>query len=310
MKIEIINWHKFNPRKDIAHSAWFRINHAFMFDPEWEDMDGQELAVWLYLLCCASLKNKSELIFDPEIIARKARVEKSKADSALEKLEKKACISITSRARYVDVTCALTTDGRNGRNVTDKTNETKRNDFPKKVKKIGDSESLRSRQDLKAFWLEVYRNRFKHEYAGASSAFFNSTLKKIHDGLGLEGAMEALKLYVSWDEPFITKKGHPIHLLMPNLHAMQAHRHREGDMYKSLARGKAREKVLIDSEQRLQEMKLYGEQQEYRLSENRIVSESSGYEISHNPSQRIPEPGDEIFHKYTSTNAETGRDDS
>jgi hypothetical protein len=129
-QIEICNWEKFNPRKDITHSSWFRLEHSFMFDSDWDDMDGQEIAVWIYFLCSASLKNKSVLAYNPDSIALRARVTTEKVKSAVEKLIDKGCVERTVRQRNVGVTSALrerdvddtgtcSTDGRT--DVTDET---------------------------------------------------------------------------------------------------------------------------------------------------------------------------------------------
>lgn len=123
VEIEILNWEKFNPRKDVTNPSWFRLEHSFMFDPEWDHLDGQEIAVWIYLLAYASFK-KPVFDFDIDTIARKARVTKAKAETAIEKLKDLQCISVTSRARDADVTPTCTTE-RNERNVTGR-NETKR----------------------------------------------------------------------------------------------------------------------------------------------------------------------------------------
>jgi hypothetical protein len=106
-EIEILNWDKFNPRKDVGKPSWFRFEHSIMFDPDWDNFVGEEIAVWLFLLCFASFKNKGVVAIDEATIARRARVDIGHVRSALEKLTEKQCISITSRARNADVTPTL-----------------------------------------------------------------------------------------------------------------------------------------------------------------------------------------------------------
>lgn len=129
VRIHILNWEKYQPRSDVKHSSWFRMEHGLYFDPEWAAFSALEHHVWVWLLACASMKNRGILELEHSAIATSAKVTVEVVKSALAKLEDKACIQIevvsdTSRARNVDDTpasvhVALRTDGRDGR-----TNET------------------------------------------------------------------------------------------------------------------------------------------------------------------------------------------
>jgi hypothetical protein len=125
--ITILNWQKFNPRKDVSNSSWFRLEHKQWFLPEWEDFNGQEMHVWNTLLAIASFQNSGTFPFRISYIAKTARLEEKYVKSAIEKLKDLNCISIDKQARDVDVTEASrersATDGR-----TDETDETLRDE--------------------------------------------------------------------------------------------------------------------------------------------------------------------------------------
>lgn len=57
--ITIMNWEKYNPRKDIARPWWFALNHDFFEDQKITDFSLEEKAAFIYILCQAS-KNYSE----------------------------------------------------------------------------------------------------------------------------------------------------------------------------------------------------------------------------------------------------------
>lgn len=95
--MQIVNWSKYQDRKDVKVPHWFRMNHGPYLDPEWDDFDAEEHHVWAWLLAFASFKNRGEIIVNTETCSRRAKVSVDKFNSALTKLEKKGCISITSQ---------------------------------------------------------------------------------------------------------------------------------------------------------------------------------------------------------------------
>lgn len=126
-------------------------------------------------------------------------------------------------------------------------------------------EALRARAELKGFWLKLYFDTFGHEYVGADSAFFNATVKKIHQGLGPDKARDAMAGFVAWNgDPFVTKKGHPLHLLLPNIQAVEAYAIRPRDVMSRVAHGRAEEKVLTEREQGLAIMRRTRDEQQLR----------------------------------------------
>lgn len=68
MVIEIVNYEKYNPRKDQKNYTWFRFENNF-FDPDNDNffnLNPQERLAWLYLLCKASKQNKGKIEILPD----------------------------------------------------------------------------------------------------------------------------------------------------------------------------------------------------------------------------------------------------
>lgn len=86
--IKLTNWNKYSLRKDVEKSKWFRLENSLFFDPSFDDFNGDEIAVFIYLLCIASYQNSEKLVHNIKNIALKARVSHSSVVSAIEKLQK------------------------------------------------------------------------------------------------------------------------------------------------------------------------------------------------------------------------------
>ena len=50
----IKNWEKYNDRKDVKRSSWFRMEHSFFDSSHFFGWPAMEKLVWIYLLCEAS----------------------------------------------------------------------------------------------------------------------------------------------------------------------------------------------------------------------------------------------------------------
>jgi hypothetical protein len=114
--IEVLNWERFNERKDVKHSSWFRLEHSLAFDPEWDHFDAEEKWLWVYILCTASMKNRGAIALTEKTLAKGAGVDVEKVSSCLHKLKTKKAVRVrhgTGRPR--DVFVALRTNERTGR---------------------------------------------------------------------------------------------------------------------------------------------------------------------------------------------------
>lgn len=124
MRIEIINWAKYNQRKDVKAPSWFRMDHGIFENPEFYDFSHTDIVAWLYLLCVASRKSAAIIEVNFTHAERIGRLKRKELEVALEKLERIQVVRVdvtdTLRTRYADVTSGPATL----HNKTDKTDIT------------------------------------------------------------------------------------------------------------------------------------------------------------------------------------------
>ncbi len=87
MVITIRNWDKYNFRNDIKAPSWFRFGHAFFEDPQFFDFDGDDIKVWLYLLCLASKKSRAEVLINDKHRKVVGRISDKQFKTTISKLE-------------------------------------------------------------------------------------------------------------------------------------------------------------------------------------------------------------------------------
>lgn len=119
--VEIINWNKFNPRKDVKHSSWFRFDHSIFEHPDFDDFTHSDMVTWLYLLSLASKCNGKDIVVHTMHAERLARINFKDLVTALHKLNKINAITfkhVTSTLRrrtdsiaHVTSTCSTRRDG-------------------------------------------------------------------------------------------------------------------------------------------------------------------------------------------------------
>jgi len=106
IEIEIINWNKYQPRRDIKHPRYFAMSNQFFDDPDVFGLNSTDVMVWFYVLCQAS-KKRSPLvqinIGHIEFLFSKF-MPKNQANSiceSLSKFEKRQWIRMSVRDPYV-----------------------------------------------------------------------------------------------------------------------------------------------------------------------------------------------------------------
>jgi hypothetical protein len=123
--IEIINWEKYNPRKDVQHPTWFRLENTFWMDQALFSLDSDGKLVWVVLLSLASQKLSGTILVEISFIATVLRIPAQKVLDTIEHLNSKELLrKVSSHPRDADVTdtsrARIATDGRtDGRTDTD-----------------------------------------------------------------------------------------------------------------------------------------------------------------------------------------------
>ncbi len=96
VEIEIRNWDKYNPRKDIKNPSWFAVSNRMIEDSDIYELSDKEFKAWVYCLSQASIQNKDGLAdIDFRHSARVCGVGKDSINSMLGKMVK--CESVRMR---------------------------------------------------------------------------------------------------------------------------------------------------------------------------------------------------------------------
>jgi hypothetical protein len=107
MWIIINKWDKFNPRKDLKTSSWFRLENNFLTHPSLWDLSSDGKMVWIGLLCDASRRQSSCIEANSKLLAALLKTTASVVEDAFSALQDADMIEIhTSRPRNVRVTSA------------------------------------------------------------------------------------------------------------------------------------------------------------------------------------------------------------
>lgn len=98
MDIEIVNWDKYNPKRDQSTYTWLRLNNDIATDPDLFGLDAEQKFVWIEMLCQASRKNKGTISINIEQLAHVTGVKIQKINALLEFLQIKPIVRIHDRA--------------------------------------------------------------------------------------------------------------------------------------------------------------------------------------------------------------------
>ena len=130
MRIEILNWRKFNnPRKDVKSTSWFRFQNDYFTDPDFCDLPHEQKMVFPYLCSVASSKMEGVIEVSEVMTCSILSIGSKDFQDAINHLQHRGIIKIaTCRIRHARVTDPAR-NGRNGRNGTERTERNGRNEL-------------------------------------------------------------------------------------------------------------------------------------------------------------------------------------
>lgn len=92
MRVQVVNWEKFNGRKDVKNCTWFRLDNKFFFDPKIWDLDLPAKALFIFILGLASVEGKESFHFSPKQAAQALGVSSSDINKYVKALADAGCI--------------------------------------------------------------------------------------------------------------------------------------------------------------------------------------------------------------------------
>lgn len=220
--ITINNWSKFNPRRDVLKSSWFRLDHGIFEDPKFYDLKPEEWGGLLYILTQASKTNSGTFPVHFGHALRVGQMSSSYLMGVIKKLQSSQFVHVDVTCTNADVTSTCSTYERNERsehNETDKhlvsnTEQQKRlNQHLKKEETVVVSSNQFS--DTTLLWV-YYSEKLKitNGIEAVKSAKTNTLCKQLVQNLGLEKAKKLVDVFLSDDDAFIRNQAWPIGLLV------------------------------------------------------------------------------------------------
>lgn len=102
-KIEILNWDKYNPRKDYKQPRWFAFSNRMLEDPIIDNLNDSEFKAWVFILCQASQQNSRTVHVLEPYAKRYCNISAQNLRSTIGKLEKAGIIRVHVIERTDDV---------------------------------------------------------------------------------------------------------------------------------------------------------------------------------------------------------------
>lgn len=97
LEFSIVNWEKYNPRKDLKNPKWFRFNNDFFADEKILNLTAAEFKVFVLFLCLRSRANTELVQSSYRVVTRLIHSRTKIVHSAIQKLEQNGLLKIFSR---------------------------------------------------------------------------------------------------------------------------------------------------------------------------------------------------------------------
>jgi hypothetical protein len=204
--IEILNWDKYNPRKDLKSTTWVRLQNSLFEDPNFFDFDHSEILFWIYLLSLASKKQCGEIRLSIPHAERIGRFKKSVIESALKKLQQLQCVRIDETNCDSGVTPKSRED-----HTTNERDETNARNVTVAIRPQDGLASPTTNQ----VW-EAYREQYQRRYGTnpIRNAKINSQIKSFCTRIPIEEAPEVARYFVGHNNAYYVAKGHAIGIML------------------------------------------------------------------------------------------------
>lgn len=129
VKIEVLNWEKYNGRKGIVNPRWFRFENTFFESIVGLTLTDTQLKGFLYILSRCSKSSSSRVDLDLMSIYRVLKIKSNRFDQLLNKLELLGVIKIHERITNKTVQNLCTTQQDITRQDITKHNKTENSSF-------------------------------------------------------------------------------------------------------------------------------------------------------------------------------------
>jgi hypothetical protein len=229
LEIEILNWDRYNPRRDVKKPSWFRMQNDLFFDPSFFDFRSAELLTWIFLLTQASVNNRGTISLSTSYIASRIKAKEKSVNRALEKLEANKCIKIrnggvtrTSRGRNGFVRYERTNGRTNGRDEGAATRESPETTDDSKRRSRSAPPADRVGGDIQkliAGYIDAYRGnpRYGRKAKPHIDGKVRGRMATFLKDVPLDRALLMVQIYLQIKDPWFEQKCHDWETFMQNM---------------------------------------------------------------------------------------------
>ncbi len=204
IEIEVINWAKHQPRKDVKRPSWFALSNGILTDPKVFSLDAQEFKALIYFFCLASQSNSARVTVHFDLACRILNIPVESVRTAIDKLTD-AGVTSTLRPRVARV---------RKRTATDRQTDTTDRQTGALPVLTDTAPSVNPAQVYCELWKARNGKRppFGDKEAGQ--------LKRLSASLGPERVAELIRIFFSMPDPFFIKKGYDVSTFILNTTAI------------------------------------------------------------------------------------------
>lgn len=99
IEVTIVNWNKYNPKRDQQSYSWLRLNNDFYLSPDLFGLSCEHKMIWIVLLCQASKANKATISVNSLYIAHQLGIKEAAVLQAIDIFGARQLATAGDRAR-------------------------------------------------------------------------------------------------------------------------------------------------------------------------------------------------------------------
>lgn len=236
--ITILNWDKYNPKRDQKTYTWFKLNNDFYLSPSLANLGATERYVFITILSLCSTKSNGAVTGSIQWLSRLIRVESRTILRTLNKLKENNTLDI-----YYDKPLQNTTP-------KEEKNRINKNRIEQSKLDSSQPQAVRSSKPTNGSlvwnaYSEAYEERYKVKPVRNRTT--NSQAKALSERLGVENACEVVRFYLTHNDSFFVRDQHPIGLCLSKAEALHTQWQRGKPVTSIMANQFAKQKHNTDA---------------------------------------------------------------
>jgi hypothetical protein len=211
--VTILNWEKYNARKDIARPWWYAQSHDFFYDAKFYDFDNDEVVCWFYILMEASRHERRGVApVNSDHAHRVRNISTEVLDRTLKKLKLKRIVEV----RSVRGTYAIRTDAYATRHNSTLQNKTLQ-DIPPVDVPVRDTVAESPSAKFIGTYVAAFKKRYGEKSRPDVGGKVQGGIKRLLSSTPLDRACDMIQVYLQMDDDWFKTKAHDFGTFEQNL---------------------------------------------------------------------------------------------